>query len=182
MPQPHRISMSTGAHQRRGPSRRTRRLAVHAVATLACVLTGALAATRAHAQQMPVVGASASAADSAGIARAARDYIEGWYTADGARMASALHPELVKRIMTVDPDGRRFIQTMGASQLVRGTSAGGGRTTPAAQQRTDVRILDIFRNAASVRVDAGGWVDYLQLVRWQERWVILNVLWELRGP
>jgi len=29
-------------------------------------------------------------------------------------------------------------------------------------------------------VDAGPWVDYMHMVRWQGRWVILNVLWETR--
>jgi hypothetical protein len=43
-----------------------------------------------------------------------------------------------------------------------------------------VRILDIFQNAASARIDAGGWIDYLHLVRWRGQWVILNVLWEIR--
>jgi len=54
--------------------------------------------------------------------------------------------------------------------------------TPEADRRTEVRVLDIFQNAASVRIDAGGWVDYLHLVRWRGQWVILNVLWELRPP
>ena len=33
---------------------------------------------------------------------------------------------------------------------------------------------------AVARVDAGDWVDYLQLAKWNGRWVIVNVLWELR--
>jgi hypothetical protein len=69
---------------------------------------------------------------------------------------------------------------MGASRLVRGAASGGGRETPVAAQRSEVRILDIFQNTASVRVDAGPWVDYLQMIRWNRRWVILNVLWEMR--
>jgi hypothetical protein len=49
-----------------------------------------------------------------------------------------------------------------------------------AQRRTDVRILDIFGNTASVRIDADSWVDYLHVAKWNGRWVIINVLWELR--
>jgi hypothetical protein len=41
-------------------------------------------------------------------------------------------------------------------------------------------VLDVFRNAAAVRVDADDWVDYLQLVKEGDRWLIVNVLWELR--
>jgi len=118
--------------------------------------------------------------DSLGIRRAALDYIEGWYAGDGDRMAQALHPELAKRIVNSDTLGNVWIRGMGATELVRGTRAGGGTRTPAAERRTEVRILDIFQNAASARIDAGGWIDYLHLVKWRGQWVILNVLWEVR--
>jgi hypothetical protein len=125
--------------------------------------------------------AAQSAADSAAIRKTALDYIDGWWSGDEKRMAAALHPELVKRIRGADATGaHEWIDQMGASRLVLGTGRGGGRETPAADQRSDVRILDIFQNTASVRVDAGKWVDYLHMVRWAGRWVILNVLWELR--
>ena len=120
--------------------------------------------------------------DSSGIRQAALDYIEGWYAADGDRMARALHPELAKRIMYTDSAGRPWIRDMTASELVRGTRSGGGSRTPAAQQRKDVAILDIFQNTASVRLDAATWIDYLHLVKWQGRWMIVNVLWEVRHP
>ena len=123
-----------------------------------------------------------TALDSAGIRGAALDYIEGWYSGNGDRMAKALHPELAKRIMLTDTLGNFWIRDMGATELIRGTRTGGGTRTPEADRRTEVRVLDIFQNAASVRIDAGGWVDYLHLVRWRGQWVILNVLWELRPP
>ena len=118
--------------------------------------------------------------DSLGIRAAALDYIEGWYTANADRMTRALHPELAKRIMYTDSAGLTWIRNMGATELIRGTGSGGGSRTPAEQQRKDVRILDIFQNTASVRVDASTWVDYLHLVKWRGRWMILNVLWEVR--
>jgi hypothetical protein len=125
--------------------------------------------------------AAQTAADSAGIRATALDYIDGWWSGDENRIAAALHPELVKRIRGADATRtREWIDQQGASRLVLGTGRGGGRETPAADRRSDARILDIFQNTASVRVDAGAWVDYLHLVRWKGRWVILNVLWELR--
>jgi len=127
--------------------------------------------------------AAQTAADSAAIRATALDYIDGWWSGDENRMAAALHPELVKRIRGADATGaREWIDQQGASRLVLNTGRGGGRETPAANRRSDVRILDIFQNAASVRVDAGAWVDYLHLIRWKGRWVILNVLWETRRP
>ena len=120
-----------------------------------------------------------SAADSSGIRQAALDYIEGYYEGDGARMERALHPELAKRIVRTNEQGRSQLQQMSAMSLVLGTRAGGGKDTPTADRRKDVTILDIYQNAASAKIYASGWVDYLHLAKWNGRWVIVNVLWEL---
>ena len=121
-----------------------------------------------------------TAADSAGIRAAALDYIDGWYAADGARMERALHPELAKRNVYTDPQsGRSRLIQMSALTLINGTRGGGGSQIPAAERRSEVTILDIFQNAASVRVRAASWVDYMHLAKWNGRWVIVNVLWEL---
>ena len=120
-----------------------------------------------------------TAADSAGIRQAALDYIEGYYEGDGARMERAVHPELAKRIVRVDERGRYQLGQMSAFTLVMGTRDGGGRDTPAAERHKDVTILDIYQNAASAKIYASGWVDYLHLAKWRGRWVIVNVLWEL---
>lgn len=128
----------------------------------------------------PLAGARAqTAADSAGIRQAALDYIEGYYEADGARMERALHPELAKRIVRTNETGQQRLDQMGALTLVMGTRAGGGSRTPAAERHKDVTILDIYQNAASAKIYASSWVDYLHLAKWQGRWVIVNVLWEL---
>lgn len=127
---------------------------------------------------MPV-GAQ-TAADTAGIRQAALDYIEGWYEGNGERMERALHPDLAKRIVNTNPQGRSVLGHQSAMTLVQNTRRGGGKDTPPAQRRTDVRILDIFGNTASVRVDADRWIDYMHIARWNGRWVIINVLWENR--
>ncbi len=118
-------------------------------------------------------------ADSAAIRQAALDYIEGYYGGDAGRMERALHPELAKRIVRADSTGANFLSSMGAPQLVAATRAGFGREIPAAERKTEVTILDVFGNAASAKIDAGPWIDYLHLARVNGRWVIVNVLWEL---
>jgi hypothetical protein len=128
----------------------------------------------------PRLLAGQSSADSAAIRQTALDYIQGWYAGDGPRMERALHPELTKRIVRSDSLGRYRLDTQSAMTLVQNTRTGGGKDTPAADRHDDVRILDIYRNAASVRIDASYWVDYLQMAKWRGRWVIVNVLWELK--
>jgi hypothetical protein len=95
-------------------------------------------------------------------------------------MTRALHPELAKRIVRTDPaTGQSRLGQQGARTLIQDTRDGGGRDTPAASRRSDVTILDVHGGAASAKIVASEWVDYLHLARWNGRWVIVNVLWEL---
>ena len=120
-----------------------------------------------------------AAADSAAIRATALDYIEGWYTGDATRMERALHPELAKRIVQTDPQGRSRLGQQSAMTLVSSTRRGGGTDIPPDKRKSDVRILDVYGNAASVRIQAATWVDYIHMARSNGRWVIVNVLWEL---
>jgi putative lumazine-binding protein len=128
----------------------------------------------------PGVRAQASA-DSAGIRAAALDYIQGWYSGDATRMQRALHPKLAKRIVETDPASHQSVLgDMGAEKLVEYTRSGGGGKTPPDRRQADVSILDIYQGAASAKVIAADWIDYLHLARWNGRWVIVNVLWEFK--
>lgn len=122
-----------------------------------------------------------SPADSAAIAQASLDYIQGYYTGDAQRMERALHPDLAKRIVRTNPaNGRSALEQMSAMTLVQITRMMAQRPVPENQRRDEVTILDIFGNVASVRVDASQWIDYLHLARWNGEWKIVNVLWEMR--
>jgi hypothetical protein len=144
------------------------RLSLHAL----ILLTIAVAGT-ARAQ---------STADSAAIRATALDYAEGWYEGNAERMARALHPELVKRILVRDTTtGKTMVQGMGASVLVNSTRHGFGKETPKDRQQKDVTILDLFGNAASAKLVMADWVDYMQLGKADGRWVIVNVLWERKA-
>lgn len=125
--------------------------------------------TGAHAQ---------TAADSADIRATALDYIDGWYTNDAARMERALHSHLAKRLVYTDSMGRSHLVDLSALELVQGTKT--HPPVPPAQRREDVTILSVFGNAAVVRIDAGSWVDFLEEVKWNGRWAIINVVWENR--
>lgn len=113
------------------------------------------------------------------IMQAAADYGDGWYEGDAERMERALHPELAKRVVFTRPkSGRNGLGQMGAMTLVQYTKAGGGKNAPAEKHPAVVTILDIFENAAVVKVDGPEWIDFLHMAKWNGRWVIVNVLWE----
>jgi hypothetical protein len=122
-----------------------------------------------------------SDADTAAIRQVALDYIEGWYAGDAARMERAVHPELAKRIVQTDArSGQSTLGQQSAATLVQNTRNGGGKQTPEARRLKTVTVLDVYENAATVRIDASDWVDYLHLARWNGEWRIVNVLWEHR--
>lgn len=147
---------------------------------IVCVCARAEAQTQA---QPPAEAAAQS--DAEGIKKAALDYAEGWYEGNAERMERCLHPDLAKRIMrtVLHKDGiTRFnsLDHMGALALVQATRTGYGKRTPKEEQQKDVIILDKFENAASVKLVMHGWIDYLHMARFQGRWVIVNVLWEMK--
>lgn len=113
--------------------------------------------------------------DRASIRAVALDCIEGWYAGDRARVERALHPQLAKRV--VERDGRTLRRTS-AAMMLDWTQAGRGGGTPTAERRAEVTILDVFERAASVKVQAQSWVDYLHMAKIDGRWIIVNVLWE----
>jgi hypothetical protein len=119
-------------------------------------------------------------ADRAAITQTALDYVEGWYEANAERMERALHPDLAKRVVFTNDRGQSRLDQMSAMGLVQGVKRGGGKDTPKEKQQKDITILDVFGNAASVKAVMSGWIDYMHMAKVNGRWVIVNVLWELK--
>jgi hypothetical protein len=119
-------------------------------------------------------------ADREAITQTALDYVEGWYEGNVERMERALHPDLAKRVVFTDEKGRSRLDQMSAMGLVQGVKRGGGKDTPKEKQQKDITILDVFENAASVKAVMSGWIDYMHIAKVNGRWVIVNVLWELK--
>jgi hypothetical protein len=95
-------------------------------------------------------------------------------------MEVALHPELAKRIVVSSPGQARVLTDMTAEQLIAATSSGAGGQIPEENRLDVVTILDIYRGAASVKIVASDWIDYLHVARYDGDWKIINVLWKLK--
>ena len=124
--------------------------------------------------------AAAAPAEDEAIKATALDYIEGWYLGDAERVAQALHPQLLRRRVTVDvATGEPRVQDLDAATMVRAAAQGVGRAALRGPLDVTVTILDQYQDLADVRVVSPLYVDYLHLVKWDGRWVILSGLW---GP
>lgn len=97
-------------------------------------------------------------------------------------MQRCLHPDLVKRTLARHPQLGTWslIRPIGAENMISFTQEGGGSDAGKPGLKYDIIILDTFRHIASVKVLSYGYMDYLHLAKINERWLIINVLWELR--
>ena len=130
---------------------------------------------------LTLVAAPQAPTDRDAITHTALDYIEGFYDGNAERMTRALHPDLAKRIVRVDPaTGKARLDHMGAETLIGFARGRAGKGTPKDKQQKDVTILDVYGNAATVKVVANDWIDYLHVSKVDGRWVIVNVLWEMK--
>jgi hypothetical protein len=123
--------------------------------------------------------AAQTSADSSAIRATAHDYIDGWYSGDADRMERALHTHLAKRLVRVNTMQQSALVDLTAAELIQSTRAGHGKI-PRDQWRDSVTILDTFGNDAVVRIDATTWVDFLEMIKWNGEWKIINVIWENR--
>lgn len=122
--------------------------------------------------------------DESLVRAAILDYVDGYYTADPARVERALSPDLAKRAF-----GRRkkgdspalIVET--AKAFIELTRSGDGpKSYPPDKRRHDITVFEIYKNMASAKLIGSDWIDYIHLSKQNGRWVILNVLWTSYPP
>jgi hypothetical protein len=124
----------------------------------------------------------ATAEDIQAITEVSRDYTEDWFAADEERMRRSLHPQLVKRTIWHDLQKGTWqpSNTLSAKAMVGYTRDGGGSAVPESEKAFEIVVLDVFRDVATVKVYSYPYMDYLHLIKINDRWLILNCLYEMR--
>lgn len=125
----------------------------------------------------PAGALPARAFDRTAVERAARDYIEGAYSADAERVVRALHPEVHKVRVAGDPrSGEAILMRTGWSLMVEGTRMGAGQL-PEEDRDIAIHVFDIADGLAAVRILSRQYRDYLQMAVIDGEWKVINVLW-----
>ena len=105
------------------------------------------------------------------------DYVEGVYEQDPKRLLAALHPQFVKRGYGWSSERTEYVMTeMTAEELAALTLTMYAERTP--RPIKEIVVLDALDQTASVKLTADWGIDYLHLARLNERWLILNVVWQ----
>ena len=118
--------------------------------------------------------------DKTSIERAVKDYIESQHKVLPDMMARGLDPAFAKRTYWLSKEGKEFILESSYDDMVNlaGFYNENGDKFPNAP-RIDIEIFDIDNRAASVKLTADDWIDYMHLYKNEEgQWKILNVLWQ----
>ncbi len=120
--------------------------------------------------------------DSLDIKQAALDYIESQHNLKPEQFERSAHPRMVKRTFwknkTTHTDYLRETFT-DAMILLAETYNRDGDKFPSNPQK-DVVILDIYEKTASVKLIADDWIDYMHIVKLNDKWQIVNVLWQFK--
>ena len=128
--------------------------------------------------------AAAIRQDTIAVNQTALDYIEGYYSGDALRMEKALHPDLNKAVLRDLPQtGRTLIAYTTYSALIENTRAKVGLLKDTARH-IQVHILNIDGAFANVKVISAQFTEFLQLVRFDSQWKIINVMFTsgIGGP
>ncbi len=143
------------------------------------VLAGSLILATASAFAAAQAGPAAEAERAAVIA-AALDYSDGAYSGDAVRMERAIHPDLNKLIFTRRSPAMGLASRYSPySELIEIVRAGLVSALPPEKRRTETSVLEITEDVACVKVKTAMWCDFLQLIKVNGRWKIINVLWTL---
>jgi len=128
------------------------------------------------------VAVGQTTADTTAIKETVMNYIEGFYTADGARMEKALHPDLAKRVVFSNPNGNSYVQNMTAMSLYSYTKGKKDESVENGKLEVTITIFDIFENIATVKATTAyfPFIDYCHLGKVDGEWKIINVLWAMK--
>lgn len=118
--------------------------------------------------------------DAAGVTRAARDYLEGFYEGDSTKIVRSISPTVVKYGYYVPKgDSTYHGEAMTFAEMldyVRKVKAR-GRPVPATAPR-EVSLFEVLDQTATAKVVAWWGTDYLHLAKIDGRWMITQVIWQ----
>jgi hypothetical protein len=120
-------------------------------------------------------GSATTSNEKTAVAVVAQNYMDAYYTADSARMQKTLHPDFHKRTLRT-VNGRTEISEDTVQSMVEGVRLGSGQEIPPAERVQKIEVLDVYRDAASVKVVTGRWIDYMHLTKLNGEWRVLDVV------
>lgn len=109
------------------------------------------------------------------------DYMESWDSREYWRLASALHPALVKRGFYPHGQSRNIVLAVSSvSAMVERVKVSylRGEQRPEEEWVADITIFDVYQGIATAKAVGAGWVDYIHLAETDDGWKIVNIFYD----
>jgi hypothetical protein len=121
-----------------------------------------------------------TAQDTLDIKRVALAYIESQHHPNPKLMQDALHPRLVKRSVFKNKATQKdyVSEYFAENMIILAESYNVKNDKFPKNPKKEVKLLDISARAASVKLVADEWIDYMHIVKINGEWKIINVLWQ----
>jgi len=118
-------------------------------------------------------------ADEEAIKETALNYIEGWYSADTARMAKALSPDLAKRGFVLNPRTKKLVIAPATyEQMLQWVGQKPNELESDPEKPLEVVIIEVGEYIAMVKTITPDFIDYLHMGKMDGVWKIYNAIWE----
>jgi hypothetical protein len=114
---------------------------------------------------------------------AIEDYVDGLYLVQPERIKKSVHPNLTKKGFWKGKDKEIYGQelTMTFDQLVDLASKWNSKGTAVNKDSPKmIEIYDVQDQTASAKLTAEWGTDYMQLAKYDGKWLIVNIVWQ--GP
>ena len=117
--------------------------------------------------------------DEKAVKECALNYLEGWYSADTARMALALSKDLAKKGFLENPQtGELHIAPASYDQMLQWVGQKPDQLAQNPDIKMEVHLIEIGANIAMVKTITPDFIDYLHMARVDGQWKIYNAVWE----
>ena len=117
------------------------------------------------------------------VKQAVLDYVEGIYEVDPSRIERSVHPDLAKRgFYRKQADLPYETAAMTFEKLVNLAKNynKAGKVPKGAPK--EVIIYEVLDQTATVKLVAEWGIDYMHLAKYEGKWMIVNVLWQVHPP
>ncbi len=98
-------------------------------------------------------------------------------------MKEVFHEDLAKRTMGFDREKEKeVIRETSYEQMIefaKSWNKSGTKFPP--KPSNEIKILDIYNRIATVKLISDNWVEYLHLVKTNDQWQIINLLWQYKN-
>ncbi|MEM9000267.1 MAG: nuclear transport factor 2 family protein [Bacteroidota bacterium] len=118
--------------------------------------------------------------DSLQIKQVVLDYIESQHHVKPEQFERAVHPRMVKRTFWTDKSTQKeyLRETFTDAMILLAESYNQNGDKFPEKPKKEVILLDVTSKMASAKLIADEWIDYLHIIKLNEKWQIVNVLWQ----